>query len=96
MALGMILGYLYWYSGSLFTAMLGHFVFNSFQIVLLYINVVNINQTSSVNDRFLPLVGIVAMVIVIALLYYMRKHSRTTYALVYHADDKQPEGEFNA
>jgi hypothetical protein len=83
MILGIILGYLYWYSGSLLPAMLGHFVFNSFQVILLYNKMVNINQTSSVSDKLLPMMGIVATLIVIALLYYMRKHSITTYSRVY-------------
>jgi len=83
MILGIILGYLYWYSGSLLPAMLGHFVFNSFQVILLYNKMVNINQTSSSSDKLLPMMGIIATLIVIALLYYMRKHSITTYSRVY-------------
>ncbi len=34
MALGIILGALYWYSGSLYTSMLGHFIFNTINIFL--------------------------------------------------------------
>jgi membrane protease YdiL (CAAX protease family) len=96
MVLGIVLGYLYWYSGSLFTAMLGHFVFNSFQIVLLYLNVLNSNKQNSVSDKFLPLVGLVAMVIVIGLLFYMRKHSRTNYTQVYDTPYLGPGKELNA
>jgi membrane protease YdiL (CAAX protease family) len=36
MILGIILGLLYWYSGSLLPAIAGHFVFNSLQILLVY------------------------------------------------------------
>ena len=83
MILGIILGALYWYSGSLLPAIAGHFVFNSLQVLLIYYKVMDINQQTSVNDKLLPVTGIAAMLIVIALFYYMRKHSVTTYSSVY-------------
>ena len=44
MALGIILGALYWYSGSLFTSMLGHFIFNSINILLIYFKVADLDS----------------------------------------------------
>ncbi len=38
MILGMVLGALYWYSGSLWPSILGHFIFNSFQIIMLLLS----------------------------------------------------------
>lgn len=85
MILGIILGALYWYSGSLLPAIVGHFVFNSLQILLVYYKVTDVNQqnSSSSSDKFLPVVGITAMIVVIVLLNYLRKRSITTYARVY-------------
>jgi len=85
MILGMILGALYWYSGSLLPAIVGHFVFNSLQILLVYYKVTDVNQqnSSGSSDKFLPVIGITAMIVVIVLLNYLRKRSITTYARVY-------------
>ena len=47
MALGIILGALYWYSGSLFTSMLGHFAFNSINLLLIYFKVSDLDSKSS-------------------------------------------------
>jgi membrane protease YdiL (CAAX protease family) len=38
MVLGMVLGALYWYSGSLYPGMLAHFLNNAVQIVLVYLS----------------------------------------------------------
>ncbi len=80
--LGVVLGALYWYSGSLYTSMIGHFVFNSVQVVLVYLKVVDTNQSGE-TSKVLVLVGIPALILVVALLNYMRKRSLTSYERVY-------------
>jgi CAAX protease family protein len=82
MILGAVLGALYWYSGSLITAMAGHFVFNVVQVFLVYFKLVDTNQNNSGNV-FLFIVGIPALIIVIFLLNYMRKRSGTSYEEIY-------------
>ena len=47
MALGIILGALYWYSGSIYISMLGHFVFNTINILLIYFKVADLDSNSS-------------------------------------------------
>jgi membrane protease YdiL (CAAX protease family) len=94
MVLGIILGALYWYSGSLLPAILGHFIFNSLQIVLVYYRVMSIDQQSTVSGKFLSVVGIASLVLVIALLNYLRKHSVTTYSRVYPTFDTGHKDEF--
>jgi len=84
MILGMILGALYWYSGSLLPAIAGHFVFNSLQVVLLYYKVIdNDNAHNGVSEHMIPVVGIISLVVIVVLLNYLRKRSVTTYAKVY-------------
>jgi membrane protease YdiL (CAAX protease family) len=90
--LGIILGYLYWYSGSLFTSMLGHFVFNSFQVILIYYGKMDINQSGNVSEWFLTLTGIAALLAVSALLLYMRRISVASYARIYETT-QLPGGE---
>ena len=82
MALGIVLGCLYWFSGSLFTSMLGHFIFNSINILLIYFKVSDLDTKYNMN-WVLILVGLLSILIVVALLNYLRKKSTTDYNLVY-------------
>jgi uncharacterized protein len=79
MALGIILGALYWFSGSIFTSMLGHFVFNSIGILLIYFKVTDLDSKPG-SSTILSLIGIASLAFVIFLLNYLRKKSTTTYA----------------
>jgi membrane protease YdiL (CAAX protease family) len=82
MALGIILGALYWYSGSLLTSMLGHFLFNTINILLIYFKFADLDSKSASGMTF-SLIGVASLVIVVFLLNYMRKKSATTYASEY-------------
>jgi uncharacterized protein len=86
MILGVVLGALYWYSGSLYTSIIGHFIFNSVQVVLVYLKWVDPNQSGG-SSRLLILAGIPALIAVIVFLNYMRKQSLTTYDRVYSETD---------
>jgi membrane protease YdiL (CAAX protease family) len=80
MALGVILGALYWYSGSIYTSMLGHFIFNSINVFLIYYKVADLDSnTTSISLGYL-LIGLASLIIIIFLIKYLRKQSVTTYA----------------
>jgi len=79
MALGVILGALYWYSGSIYTSMLGHFIFNSINVFLIYYKVADLDSNSSINLGYV-LIGVASLIIIIFLIKYLRKQSVTTYA----------------
>lgn len=82
MILGIILGALYWYSGSIIPAMAGHFIYNSTQLVLVYFKVADMDSKSA-PDAATWIVGISSLAVVIFLLYYLRKKSVTTYEGMY-------------
>jgi membrane protease YdiL (CAAX protease family) len=82
MALGIILGALYWYSGSLLTSILGHFVFNTISIFLIYFNVADMDTKTSTSLGYI-LIGLASLVMVIFLIIYLRKKSTTTYAAAF-------------
>jgi membrane protease YdiL (CAAX protease family) len=82
MILGIILGALYWYSGSIIPAMIGHFIYNSAQLILVYLKVADLDSKSS-PGVLTWVVGIASLVIVIFLLNYLRKKSVTTYEGMY-------------
>jgi hypothetical protein len=92
MALGVVLGAIYWYSGSLWTAIIAHFIYDGFIIVLAYFNpsmVSNPDQSIMSAGSLLP-IAVVSLGLTILLIWQMKKNSSVSYAEVYR-DDK-PSG----
>jgi uncharacterized protein len=78
MALGTILGALYWFSGSIFTSMLGHFIFNTINILLIYYKFAELDSKTTSTTGYV-LFGLASIAGVIFLLNLIRKKSTTTY-----------------
>lgn len=92
MFLGIVLGALYWYSGSLWTCVLAHFVYNSVQVIAVSFAPRFINTNPDI-----PLMAAVASGIAVwAILWYYIRQSSITYAKVYEADDPTPTNQFIA
>ena len=87
--LGILLGAAYWYSGSLWVAIVAHFVYDALLIVLTYFYPAMLNDESSVKLGNLALIGSISFVLVALLIEWMRKKTTTTYNEVY-ADDEVP------
>lgn len=87
-ALGIVLGALFWYSGSLWPGILAHFVNNALQIILVYYNPGAPDQEPNFT------VGLVtaSTLVVVGLIWWMGKISQTSYAEVYDTDDDFPIG----
>jgi membrane protease YdiL (CAAX protease family) len=79
MALGIILGSLFWYTGSLYASMLGHFLFNSISVFLIYFKVSDLHSKSNMSSALI-LIGVISLALVVYLLNYLRKKSTTSYA----------------
>ncbi len=86
MALGIILGCLYWYSGSLYTSILGHFIYNTINVLLIYFKVADLD-TKPGSVMLFSLVGLISMALVIFLLNGLRKKSTTRYQTVFSPVD---------
>ncbi len=86
-ALGILLGAIYWYSGSLWTAILAHFVYDALIIVLVYFNPEMLNEQGAGKATNIALIGSISFVMVVLLIEWMRKKTATTYAEVYADDD---------
>lgn len=81
MALGILLGATYWYSGSLWTVILAHCFFNGIQVLAATWYPKTITENPS-----MPLYwALLSLVLVVGLLAYMRRRSTITYAAVYPA-----------
>jgi hypothetical protein len=81
MFLGILLGAVYWYSGSLWTAILAHFFVNGVQVVAAMYYPRFITENPSV-----PLyTALISLVIVVGLLSVLRRQSTVRYEQVYPA-----------
>lgn len=92
LALGIVLGAIYWYSGSLWTAIVAHFVYDASIIVLAYFNpsMIKNPDDSMINPNMLVPMAIVSLLLTVGLILYMKKNSSASYAQVY-ADDQPKE-----
>jgi len=87
--LGILLGAVYWYSGSLWTAILAHFVYDALLIVLAYFNPALVNEENTVKMSSIALTAAFSFILVSLAVNWMIKHSGTHYDNVY-AEDKLP------
>ncbi|MEO6329158.1 MAG: CPBP family intramembrane glutamic endopeptidase [Ginsengibacter sp.] len=93
-ALGIILGLLFYYSGSLWLSILFHFLFNGLQVTLLYaMNMKGIKQPKDIEQHFPMWTGLVALVLLIYLFGFFKKTSEMEQAK--YPEDELPENDFN-
>ena len=74
LALGILLGAIYWYSGSLWVAILAHFVYDAILITLVYFNPAMLNDEPVVSQEALLYGGLISALMVTMNLHWMVKH----------------------
>jgi membrane protease YdiL (CAAX protease family) len=87
--LGVFLGAAYWYSGSLWVPILGHFIYDALMILLTYLNPEMINNEDSVKIPSLAVAALVSAALTAVVIYRMKKDTTVNYSEVY-ADDAIP------
>lgn len=90
-ALGVLLGLIYWYSGSLWVAMLAHFVYDAVLVVLAFVNPETVKQENNISLTGLALAGSISLFLVFLLVEWMRRRSVTSFAGVYDGDAVPPK-----
>jgi uncharacterized protein len=86
--LGILLGLIYWYSGSLWPAIIAHTVYDAFAVVMVYFNPALADQEGpSLQWGNTVVMGLISAVLVAAIVYLMKKKSTNSYAAVYDADN---------
>ena len=87
--LGVLLGAIYWYSGSLWPSILAHFVYDGFIIVMMYANpsLADNADASLFDGQRLALYALGSAVLVTAIIWQMHKTSTITYEEVYKNDE---------
>jgi hypothetical protein len=95
--LGILLGAIYWYSGSIWPAIIAHFMYDAFIIILAYFNPQMIqNPDASIVDKtYLGIGALVSLALVGGILWWMKKNSKASYAAVYAGDDEDNPSENN-
>lgn len=75
MLLGVLFGYLYYWSGSLSTAMLAHFINNGFTIIMMYLYQKELIDIDVESEESLPLSGLLILLVLFSgLTYLYRSH----------------------
>jgi uncharacterized protein len=85
MGLGILLGFIYWYSGSMWVNILFHFLFNSMQVILAYLKPESVKNDTPISNSnvIITVVGLISTIAIVFILNEMRKRSTTKYAEVY-------------
>ena len=93
--MGIILGAIYWYSGSLWAAILAHFFYDAFLIVLTYFNPHLITEDPGEYPQSeLAILAVVSAVLTGVIVWLMKKQSKTRYQVVYEND--KPKDPFSS
>ncbi|OLY91285.1 hypothetical protein SAMN05444008_112170 [Cnuella takakiae] len=85
--LGVLLGAVYWYSGSLWTAILAHFLYDGVIIVVLHFHPQYTEASGFINQQQLPWLALASAVLVTAAIWWMKKSSTISYAAVYAGEE---------
>ena len=85
--LGILLGVIYWYSGSLWPAIFAHFAYNAFLVIMAYFNpALAESETVGVSLGNQAVMAALSASFVIGIVIYMKKRSTTTYEAMYARD----------
>jgi len=92
--LGILLGLLYWYSGSLWPAIIAHFVYDAFAVVMIWFNPALAEEDSvAISFGNKSILAAISLALIIGLVILMKKRSTNSYEAVYardNIDDSNP------
>jgi hypothetical protein len=93
--MGILLGAIYWYSGSLLVAILAHFIYDALVITLVYLRPEMLKDTNAgmTPQANLWMVALGSAILVGTILWQMKRYSTTSFADIYK-DDQPPKDEF--
>jgi membrane protease YdiL (CAAX protease family) len=86
-ALGVILGFIFYYSGSIWLSVFFHFLYNGFQVTALYIfNLSGTQNKKDIEQNFPLWAGVIALALIIYLFYKLKKISLAQKAKIIEED----------
>jgi len=93
--LGILLGMVYWYSGSLWPAIVAHVVYDGFAVIAIYFNPSLADQETTLPIGNQVVAGIISAVFTVGLVYLMKKKSTNSYEAVYAGDKPEDINPFS-
>jgi membrane protease YdiL (CAAX protease family) len=87
--LGILLGSIYWYSGSLYAAMLAHFIYDAFVITVAYFMPETLKDSGKPftgNMIALSIGAIVSLFVITLIIHWMRNRSQQSFEKLYSED----------
>jgi uncharacterized protein len=85
--LGILLGLIYWYSGSLWPAIVAHFAYDALAVVVIHFNPEMANKEGvTVSMANQAVLAIISLALVVGIVIMMKKRSGTTYEMMYARD----------
>lgn len=88
--LGILLGVIYWYSGSIWTAMLAHFVYDALLITVAYFYPAMVNEENTVKMSSIALTVAFSFILIGLAVNWMIRYTQTRYATVYEEENDPP------
>ncbi|MBZ5857889.1 CPBP family intramembrane glutamic endopeptidase [Flavihumibacter profundi] len=82
--LGILLGAIYWYSGSIWPSVIAHFVNNAIQVIYVYYDKSYIDKEPDLQ----PMIIIASAAAIGIIIWYMQRISHTHYGEIYDTDDE--------
>lgn len=92
--LGILLGLIYWYSGSLWPAIFAHFAYDALAVIVIYFYPAMADEagvTTSFGNQ--TIMALISLLLVTGIIIWMKKRSTTTYEMMYardNIDDSNP------
>lgn len=84
--LGILLGLIYWYSGSLWPAIIAHFAYDALGVVLIWFNPAFAEQDSGAISLGKTLLAVISLALVMIIVMLMKKRSTNNYEAAYARD----------
>ena len=92
--LGILLGLIYWYSGSLWPAIIAHFAYDAFAVIMIWFNPALAEQDSvAISFGNKTLLAAISLALIIVIVILMKKRSTNSYEAAYardNIDDSNP------
>ena len=92
--LGILLGLIYWYSGSLWPAIIAHFAYDAFAVIMIWFNPALAEQDSvAISFGNKSILAAASLALIIGIVILMKKRSTNSYEAVYardNIDDSNP------
>ncbi len=86
--LGILLGLIYWYSGSLWPAIIAHFAYDAFAVVMIWFNPALAEEESvAVSLGNKSVLAAISLALIIGIVIIMKKRSTNSYEAVYARDN---------